>query len=166
MKNSLFKKIIERSTDAVIVTGTDPIDHPEGPQIIFVNEAYERMTGYSREEVIGKTPRILQGTKTDRKELDKLRKAIENGEPGNAELINYKKSGEEFWTSISIFPIRDNSGAIEYWIGIKRDITEKRNKMRREKLIKDISVLVNGDQPFKKIWVTYLIGYVISYHAI
>lgn len=139
MDKFLYQAVIENATDAVVVTESKRIDSPEGPQIIFVNNAYVEMTGYSKEEVIGKTPRILQGPETDRNELDKLRHALENKQPGQAELINYRKNGEKFWTSIKIFPVEDPDNEKEYWVGIKRDITER--KKAYEELISTLSEL-------------------------
>jgi len=132
LQTFLYKAIIENSTDGIVVTDVGKMDKPDGPRIIYANDTYLQMTGYSKEEVIGKTPRILQGPETDRTELDKLRTAIEKGIPGRAELINYKKNGEKFWTSISIFPVMDEQGNCTNWIGIKRDITEI--KSREEQL--------------------------------
>lgn len=119
MNEHLYKAIIEKATDAVVVT--DPEQ-----RIIFVNDTYASMTGYSKDEVIGKRPKILQGPDTDQNELAKLRQALKTRQPGYAELVNYKKSGEKFWTSISIFPVIDNANDKRYWVGIKRDITEQR----------------------------------------
>lgn len=91
------------------------------------------MTGYKEEEVVGKTPRILQGPKTDKKELGRIRECLENGVSYKGELLNYRKNGEEFWTSIHISPILDDTGGIRLWIGIKRDITrmKENEKMLR-----------------------------------
>lgn len=122
MDKFLYQTIIENATDAIIVTQASN----EGPQIIFVNNAYVEMTGYSKEEVLGKTPKILQGPETDSKELEKLRDALENNRPGYAEIINYRKNGEKFWTSIKIFPVEGLNSENEYWVGIKRDITEQK----------------------------------------
>lgn len=129
MDETIFQTIIEHATDGVVVTDVSDPDLPDGPQIIFVNDAYTVMTGYSKEEVIGKSPKILQGPETDRNELKNLSEALKSGRPGHAELINYKKSGEKFWTSISIFPVRVHSHDITHWVGIKRDITAKKKAM-------------------------------------
>ncbi|HKK47373.1 MAG TPA: histidine kinase dimerization/phosphoacceptor domain -containing protein [Balneolaceae bacterium] len=130
MEKFLFKEIIEHTTDAVLVTKVHSMNPPYGPKIVYVNDAYVQMTGYAKEEVIGKTPRILQGPETDRRELDKLRYAIKNQQPGRAEVINYKKNGEKFWTSISISPIFDTDGHCTHWIGIKRDITSQKHQQQ------------------------------------
>jgi len=131
MQDYLYKAVIENSTDGVVVTDVRSIDELDGPCIIYVNDAYLHMTDYTREEVIGKTPRILQGPATDRVQLDKLRESIKQERPGYAELINYKKNGETFWTSISIFPVRDEQGNCINWIGIKRDISKLKEKERQ-----------------------------------
>lgn len=130
----MFKSIIEHATDAVVVTDTNTIEAPEGPEIIYVNDSFVEMTGYTREEVVGKTPRILQGEETDREELDKLKQALKDEQPGHAEMINYRKNGEKFWTSISIFPVKnEDSTNIQYWIGIKRDVTKERRSFEELK---------------------------------
>lgn len=125
MNEHIFRSIIEYASDAVVVTDTPDANSANAPKIVFVNHAYLEMTGYTKEEVIGKTPKILQGPETDRKELDKLRTAIDAGTSGHAKLINYRKNGDKFWTSISIFPVRINSSRPTYWVGIKRDITSE-----------------------------------------
>lgn len=131
MEDYLYKAVTENSTDGVVITDVRSTEKFEEPCIIYVNDAYLEMTGYTREEVIGKTPRILQGPATDREQLDKLRNAIKEERPGYAELINYKKNGETFWTSISIFPVKDEQGSCINWIGIKRDISKLKDKERR-----------------------------------
>jgi PAS domain S-box-containing protein len=135
----LLESVITNATDAVLITEAEPIEQP-GPAIIYVNDAFTQMTGYSREEVIGKNPRFLQGENTSRKELDKLKAALKNWENCEIELINYKKNGEEFWVNISIAPMADNTGFYTHWIAIQRDITERKNReIEREQLIKELN---------------------------
>ena len=75
----LIEAAIEHVEEAVLITTTE-LDHPD-PEIVYVNEGFCRMTGYAAEEVVGKTPRILQGPKTDRAELDRLRRCLARGQP-------------------------------------------------------------------------------------
>src|SRR5690606_28206011 len=101
-------------------------DAPAGPKIVYVNEAFVRRTGYQFEEVIGKTPRILQGAKTQPLELARIRRALEAWQPVRAELINYTKEGEEFWMELDIVPIADDKGWYTHWVSVERDITERK----------------------------------------
>ena len=85
------------------------------------------MTGYTAEEVIGETPRVLQGPKTDRAELDRLRRCLSRGEPfDGGEAINYRKNGSEFLLKWRIVPLRDAAGEVSYWMASQRDMTEQR----------------------------------------
>ena len=121
----LLESVITHTTDSIVITEAAPIDG-DGPRIIYVNDSFTKMTGYNREEVISKTPRILQGLNTDRKELDRLKKAMKNGKPGKIEVINYRKNGEEFWINISISPVINATGCITHWIAVERDTTARK----------------------------------------
>ncbi|WP_299464392.1 PAS domain S-box protein [uncultured Microscilla sp.] len=127
----LQEAIIRNLNDAILVTEAEPIDKP-GPRILYVNAAFEKMTEYAIGEIKGETPRVLQGAKTDRTVLDKMRSSFENWEPIEVELINYTKSGEEFWVNISIVPIANETGWYTHWVSIQKDITER--KKQEEKI--------------------------------
>src|SRR5690606_18957927 len=94
--------------------------------ILFVNEAFEARTGYTRAEAIGQSPRMLQGQKTRRDTLDRIRAALEQRLPVCEELINYTKSGEEFWLEVDIVPVEDGDGEVSHFVSIERDITERK----------------------------------------
>lgn len=121
----LLNSVTVNANDAIVITEAEPFDEP-GPRIVFVNEAFTRMTGYSAEEVIGKTPRILGGIKTERAELDKIRAALEKWQPVRVELINYCKDGSEFWVDINIVPVADENGRFTHWVSIQREMTERK----------------------------------------
>ncbi len=122
----LLEHSVSRLNDIVLITEAEPLDGPDGPRIVYVNDAFERRTGYTREEVLGKTPRILQGPKTQRDELDRIGAALRKWEPVRAELINYTKSGQEFWLELDIVPLADPSGWFTHWVAVERDITPRK----------------------------------------
>lgn len=127
----LLQVAVSHQNDILLITEADPVDGMGGPPIVYVNEAFERLTGYSRTEVIGKTPSLLQGPKTQRDELDRIKTALINWEPVRAELINYKKSGEEFWVELDIVPVANETGWYTHWIALERDITARKNAEMR-----------------------------------
>lgn len=92
-------------------------------EVIYVNPAFEQMTGYTAAEVIGRNCRFLQGCQIDQPALDELRAALRAGTGCNVTLRNYRKDGSMFWNNLSISPIYDDSSHITHYIGIQTDIT-------------------------------------------
>jgi len=121
----LLEDSIARLNDIVIITEAAPFRDP-GPRIVFVNEAFERRTGYSREEVIGRSPRILQGPGTGRAQLDRIRTALEQWERVRVDLVNYTKAGEPFWVDLDVSPVWDETRRLTHWVAVGRDITERK----------------------------------------
>ncbi|NET32761.1 MAG: PAS domain S-box protein [Cyanothece sp. SIO1E1] len=121
----LLQSVVVNTNDAVIITEAEPIDEP-GPRIIYVNEAFTHITGYQPEEVLGKTPRILQGPRTDQAELHKVRTALSSWEPVTIEVVNYRKDGSEFWNEFSLVPVADTQGWYTHWIAVQRDTTGRK----------------------------------------
>ncbi len=121
----LLEACVARLNDIILITEAEPIEG-DGPRILYVNDAFVRRTGYAREEAIGKTPRILQGPKTQRDALDRIRVALKAWQPVREELINYTKSGEEFWLELDIVPLADEKGWFTHWIAVERDISERK----------------------------------------
>jgi PAS domain S-box-containing protein len=129
----LLQAALEQANDAVVIT-TAELARP-GPQIVYVNAAFCALTGYSAAELIGRTPRILQGPESDRRVLDQVRAKLSRGEPTHDELINYRKDGAAYFMEWHIAPVRNASGAITHWVSIQRDITEQKEAEReRERL--------------------------------
>ena len=118
----LLESVVVHGKDAVIITKAD-VNQPE---IIFTNTAFTQSTGYTQTEVVGKTPRILQGEKSDRHQLDRIRTALEQGNSVQAELINYRKDQSEFWVDLNIVPIVDDEGKITHYVALQRDITDRK----------------------------------------
>ena len=121
----LLETCLGRLHDIVLLTQAPPIDSP-GPSILYVNAAFERMTGYTREEVIGESPRKLKGPETDVAESNRIREALKRWEEVSAEVLNYKKNGETFWNEMTISPVADDTGWFTHWVSIERDVTERR----------------------------------------
>ncbi|WP_416865020.1 MAG: PAS domain S-box protein [Imperialibacter sp.] len=135
----LLESVITTTNDAVIITETTKTSGI-GRKIIYVNEAFTKMTGYTADDVKGKSPKILQGPKSDQLELKRLDLAIKNSESCTISTINYKKNGEEYWVSVSLSPVADNKGIITHWIAIERDISEaKRSQQRLQEANRKVS---------------------------
>lgn len=128
--DTLFKNLIDTTNDVVIVTDVTPFEEG-GPRIVYVNPAFEKLMGYSSQEVIGESPRLLHGPNTDRQTRYRIRKAILNGKPIRTELLKYGKDGHACWLDMNIVPLRDASGEIKYFASIERDLTRYK-KMERQ----------------------------------
>lgn len=124
----IFSTALNDTFDAIVITTAD-LELP-GPTIVYVNRAFEQMTGYSAQETLGKTPRMLQGPETDRRILDELRRSLQAGRRFSGVVINYRKDGTKFWLEWRISPVRDAAGRITHWLSFQRDITAHRRAVR------------------------------------
>lgn len=117
-----FQTVAAQAFHSIMITEAGT--HAEGYKIVFVNKAFTDMTGYTLEEVIGKTPSLLQGPKTDHKVLDELREKLANGVDFHGKTINYRKDGSEFMIEWKVFPIRDQNGSLAYHVAVQHDVTQ------------------------------------------
>ena len=97
---------------------------PDNP-IVFVNKAFQDLTGYERDEIVGQNCRFLQGPKSDKAAVAKIREAIEAGEDIHIDLLNYRKDGSTFWNALFISPVRNAEGEIEYFFASQLNVTER-----------------------------------------
>lgn len=134
----LLEKVITNTNDAIIITNANT-NTEIGPQILYVNEAFTRVSGYTSEEIIGKSHSILHGLNTNKKDIQKLNQAIENGEHFEITLLNYHKDGKEFWNNMSITPVTDSVGEFSNWISIQRDVTVQKNEAFQNQFLDEIS---------------------------
>lgn len=137
----LLEATIINANDGVIITKANLEDG--GPEIIYVNHAFTKISGYAADEVVGKTPHILQGPGTDRGVLDQLKNCLKSGKSFKGELKNYTKKGDAYWLDISVVPIRNDQGIITHFTAIERDITDRKNfeedlKKEKEKAEREI----------------------------
>ncbi len=121
----LLESVVVNANDAVLITEAEPVDLP-GPRIVYANAAFTRTTGYSLEEVLGKTPRILQGANTGDGARQQLKKALKRWKPIELELLNYRKDGTQFWVELSIVPVADEKGWFTHWVSVQRDVSERK----------------------------------------
>lgn len=126
----LLEVAIANANDMVLISEANP-DDPAEFRIIYANDAFERLTGYARSEVIGNTPRMLQGPGTSAETLAAIRDALGAGRPITAQLLNYRKDGAEFWVEVAIQPVTDENSRVTHWLAIRRDITERRREEER-----------------------------------
>lgn len=121
----LLDAAVAQVNDVVLITEADPLNSP-GPRVVFVNDAFVKMTGFSKEEILGATPRILQGPETETERLRDIRRAIEARQPVRTELTNYREDGSTFTTELDIAPLFDAAGECTHFVSIQRDTTERR----------------------------------------
>lgn len=168
----LLEAAVSRTNDILLITEAEPIDGPDHPRIVYVNEAFTRRTGYTAEEVIGRSPRMLQGPKTQRAELARIRRALKRWEPVRAEVINYTKSGEALWLELDIVPLADENGWYTHWVAIERDVTERkraeaanRELSERFELIARATqdVIWDWDQRSDQVWWNHSFGRVFGF---
>jgi diguanylate cyclase (GGDEF)-like protein/PAS domain S-box-containing protein len=121
---------VARLNDIVVIAKV--VDGPGVTQpIIFVNDAFERRTGYRRAEVLGRSMRMLLGAETDRAEIDRMADAVARTESVNGELQYYNKSGTPCWVELELVPFADEGGNNTHWVAIGRDITERKKSESR-----------------------------------
>ena len=141
----LLESAVEQSNESIVITDAG-LESP-GPEIIFVNPAFTQMTGYTAAEVIGKSPRILQGPRTDKAVLRRLRQNLERGESFAGEAINYRKDGTEFDLEWQIAPLRNADGKTTHFVATQHDITARKTlekQFRQSQKMESIGTLAGG----------------------
>ena len=120
----ILRRSVESSTNGVVIVDALKPDMP----IVYVNPAFERITGYSTAEVMGRNCRLLQGVSTERRTVDRIRKALRKHSEVHVTLRNYRKDGTPFWNDLHISPVRNESGITTHFIGVQNDISEQREQ--------------------------------------
>ena len=139
--SSVTTNLGDHTRDAIIITEAEPIDLP-GPKNVWVNKAFTELTGYTPEEVVGQTPRILQGEDTSEEARTKIRQALMSWTPIRITLKNYTKDGSAFWVDLDIKPVADETGWYRYWVPVQRDVTSRISEQTQlQKTLEQISVL-------------------------
>ncbi len=128
----LLGRLGDFTEDVILITEAEPQGEP-GPRIVYVNPAFTRMTGYTADEVLGLTPRLLQGPKTCLETCARIRTALRQWQPIRIELLNYRKDGSEFWVELSISPVADDEGWFRYWVAVQRETSAA--KLREREMV-------------------------------
>jgi diguanylate cyclase (GGDEF)-like protein/PAS domain S-box-containing protein len=132
----LLESVVRNANDVILITHAEPVDPPHGPRVVYVNDAFTRMTGYQPDEILGKTPRLLQGPDTSPDMCRFIRAKLKAWEGFRAELLNYRKDGSPFWVELNVQPVADHTGVYTHWISVQRETTErKRLEGERERLL-------------------------------
>lgn len=111
----------ESITHGILITDPAQDDNP----ITYVNRALERMTGYTRDEMIGKNCRFLQGADTDAESIELIRNAVDNKQAVTVTLKNYRKDGSGFWNEFTLSPVQDSAGNTVNFVGVQQDVTSR-----------------------------------------
>lgn len=132
---SLIEKAADTTSEGITVSSLLEEHRP----LVYANKGFERLTGYTIKEVLGRNCRFLQGDETEQDAVQEIRDAIRNGNECTVELLNYKKNGIPFWNRLSITPLKNNIGEVTHYVGVQSDITElKETKKRLELANKDL----------------------------
>lgn len=133
-----FAAAIRGTRMPIVITDARQADNP----IIFANDAFLALTGYPRDEVIGRNCRFLQGPESDPATVAELGQAVRAGRDVSVEIVNYRKDGSGFWNNVFLSPVRNDAGEIVYFFGSAVDISERRatEQAERENLKSDIHV--------------------------
>lgn len=123
-----LRPLFEQIYNPILIT--DAQLDPPGPRILYANQAFSRLTGYELGELLGKTPRILQGEKSDRAVLDRLKATLKRGEFFQGHTVNYRKDGSPYWVEWNISPILDASGTTTHYYAVQHDITAQKELER------------------------------------
>jgi methyl-accepting chemotaxis protein PixJ len=162
---------IAAASNAIVITDPRQADNP----IIFCNAAFETITGYLPEEVLGRNCRFLQGSDTDADTIEEIRTAVQQERECQVVIKNYRKDGTAFWSELSISPVRDVTGNVINFVGVQLDITSRKQaeeELKRSKetlqhqlveLISDVQEVAKGDLTARAEITTGQIGIVADF---
>lgn len=118
----LYNRVMEAVNEGIVVTDAQKPDNP----VIFVNPAFERLTGYAAAEVLGRNCRFLQGPETDPAAVAEIAAAMRAEKPVATELLNFRADGTRFWNRLALSPVPDSRGRVTHFVGVQRDVTEQK----------------------------------------
>jgi PAS domain S-box-containing protein len=139
----LRDRALRAATQGVVITDARAFDNP----VIYVSPSFERLTGYTSAEIVGRNCRVLQGPDTDDAALAEIRRAVAERRACIVELLNYRRDGHPFYNSLAISPIVDGSGEVTHYVGVQTDVTERRElerQLRQAQKMEAVGQLAGG----------------------
>lgn len=118
----LLQRMIDASNDGIVVAEQEGDDDTI---LIYVNPAFERLTGYMANDILYQDCRFLQGEHRDQAARERIREAIRSGQPCREVLLNYRKDGSTFWNELSVTPVFNEADQLKYFIGIQKDVSRQ-----------------------------------------
>lgn len=138
-----FQAVLGGATMPTILADATQADHP----IVFANQAFLDLTGYTRQDVLGRNCRFLQGAKTDPEAVRRIRQALEQRQPISVDVVNYRADGSRFWNTLFIGPVFDDAGALRYFLGNQLDVTQRKaaeDALQEKRKIEAVGQLAAG----------------------
>jgi len=132
---------VERVQQNFVIADPNLADCP----IVFASDDFLRLTGYAREEVLGRNCRFLQGPDTDRGAVDQIRAALQKNEEVTVKLLNYKKNGTPFWNMFTLAPIKDVDGTVRFYMGVQVDVTDPQSAKAFDEMQQQALKAAGGD---------------------
>ena len=145
---ALLERALEHVNDLVLITTGAPGD-AASVRILYVNHAFERVTGYSRDEVLGRSPAMLRGPDSDREAAERIDTAVRDRSRVREELLHYTRQGEPLWLDIDVIPVESPGGSYLQWVAVERDVTSQKGqevalRAREERLRLALSAVWDG----------------------
>jgi PAS domain S-box-containing protein len=135
----ILTKILDSSVNGITLADPDLEDMP----LVYANKAFEKMSGYKMEEVVGRNCRFMQGEDREQKERYMMQKALKNNQPVEITFRNYRKNGEMFFNHLEMSPLFDSNGKLLYFLGVQYDVTKQ---VRAEEEIKRLNELLKASK--------------------
>ncbi|MFO0936708.1 MAG: PAS domain S-box protein [Gemmataceae bacterium] len=128
-KLKLLESAVEHARDAVVLLDANAVPNA-GRSVLYVNNAFCDMSGYAKDEVVGRSLNVLRGPDSDPATLDNIREALDLGKSFQAEVLNYRKNGTAYWVDLTLELVRDHMDRKSHWVMIQRDITDRKRSGR------------------------------------
>ncbi|MFP4591186.1 MAG: bacterio-opsin activator domain-containing protein [Halobacteriales archaeon] len=118
----LKERAMDEAPVGIVISDPEREDNP----LVYVNDTFERITGYDEAAILGRNCRFLQGPDSDPEAVGKMREAIDAAEPVTVEVVNYRPDGTSFWNEVTIAPVRDETGSVTHFVGFQDDVTDRK----------------------------------------